>query len=116
MPTMPKPLPRRAVACVLKPPKLRMNSTPATRYEMVIRLAGIVMLWLPGAAGHKVWRRTAFRSFLLPLKHLQHALGNQEPAGDIDRRDQHRDRRQDGHRRGDWTGNLQHAADQDDAA
>src|SRR6185369_16193109 len=86
MPTMPKALPRRAVVCVLSPPKLRMNSTPATRYEIVMRLAEI--------------------SMCLPLEHLQHALSHQKASGDVDGRDQHRDGRQDDDGRGYRTRDL----------
>ena len=50
------------------------------------------------------------------LKHLQHALGHQKAAGDVDRADEDGDRTQNGGGRGEVTGNLQHTADDDDAA
>ena len=69
-------LPRRAVSCFESPRRLRMNSTPATRYATVDD-ASCVSTALAGA---------------LAPEHPQHALRDEEAAGDVDRGDQHGER------------------------
>src|SRR5690606_8115836 len=68
MPIMPYTLPRRADSWWLRPPRLRMHRMLAARYALVT---------IPGF----------MCSPSLP-EHLQHALGDEEPAGDVDRGDE----------------------------
>src|SRR5262245_755232 len=71
MPTMPEMLPRRAGSWLASPRSDRMNSTAAMRYA---RIAKALASNIDG---------------LLP-EHRQHAAGHQEPAGDVDGREQRR--------------------------
>ena len=58
----------RADSCADSPPRLKMKSSPAARYAMVTSVSGIA----------------------LSAEHLQHALRDEEAAGDVDRRQQDR--------------------------
>jgi hypothetical protein len=54
--------------------------------------------------------------WVLLTEHVEHPLGNPEAASDVDGADENGDRTQNGRRRGDWPRDLQHSAQNDDAA
>src|SRR5208282_3653928 len=72
MPIIPRRLPSRLDTGLDSPRSAWMNRTPATRYSNATRF-GLIR-----------------RSFLFLLIHRQHALGDQEAAEDIDRREAER--------------------------
>src|SRR6185369_4540775 len=85
MPIMPNRLPWRDEAGLDNPRSDRMNSTPATRYNIADRLAFISGPHLPSTP------RGACHSLRLLLVHRQHALGDKEAAEDIHAGEDQRD-------------------------
>src|SRR5499427_2729283 len=96
MPMTPKRFPRCAVSCVDSPRRLMMKSRLATRYASDRTVVIIA------------------RSPSLP-EHAQHSLRDEEPARDVDRREQDGDAAQRQRPRSAAV-QRQHAADDDDAA
>ena len=97
MPTMPKRLPRRAVSCLLRPPSARMNSIAAARYATVTSARSDIM------------------RALLP-EHREHALRDEEAAGDVDGGEQRPSAPASHMTTGSADADLQQPADDDDAA
>src|SRR5688572_30600681 len=125
IPSMPYALPRFAVSCLESPPKLRMKSTPLSKYEAVIRVWDMARSWAGGrsrevgAAGSASavasTKATPARR-RLPGEHLEHALRDQEATGNVDGGDQDRNGAEDGDGTLERARDLEHAAHDDDAA
>src|SRR5512145_1230698 len=94
IPTVPSRLPRRALSGWLSPLRLMMNRRLARTYVALAKVVVTARLLLP--------------------EHLQHAVGDEEAARDVDRGDEHRDRAEPLRDSEGGADGEEHAADDDD--
>ena len=98
MPISPASTPRRAVCGWLSHLSDRMNSAAATRYDAHVRASvrGDRRRTASAAASSRPEvARVLITAARLPAEHLQHAVGDPEPADDVGRRGDHGQRAED---------------------